>query len=226
MAAPESCVVDVALPGNVLPEAAPEEAGAVVVENDLPAAIEVQLGQEVRVLYPGRNGRFQTGQSDKVSVSLRDEPHISGSCQVSEGAATLVASESFGSFGPQARELGQKEQQEVEREKSLLEDRKKRVERVRREISSFTMRCFYGNLSCTALLFCALVAYIFVDPNSVGNPGLLFITLVLLLMGLSTSSFCVMMHGATIPRPMAKKLTFHGGQACCFLGGLAATIAT
>ena len=56
-----------------------------------------------------------------------DDPSIFGTRQV-EDSSTLRASESFGSFGVEVVDFLQKEQQEVEREKSLLQERRKRME--------------------------------------------------------------------------------------------------
>ena len=105
------------------------EDGIVVLENNLGAAIEVTLDQEVKMLYPRKSWIFGiTGASDKLmKVHCRDDPSIFGTRQVEDGL-TLGASESFGSFGIEVADFLQKEQEEVEREKSLLQERKKRME--------------------------------------------------------------------------------------------------
>ena len=78
------------------------EDGIVVLENNLGAAIEVTLDQEMKVLYPQKSCGFDiTRASDKLmKVHCRDDPSIFGTRRV-EDSSTLPASESFGSFGVQ-----------------------------------------------------------------------------------------------------------------------------
>lgn len=128
-----TAVVPVALPGEC---EGPEPAVScghgsygMVVENNLGTAIEVELDKEVKVLYPGKSCSFDiTRASEKLmKVHCRDDPSICGTRQV-EDISTLRASESFGSFGGEVADFVQKEQQQVEQEKSLLQKRKDRME--------------------------------------------------------------------------------------------------
>ena len=90
---------------------------------------QVTLDQEVKVLYPQKSCSFDvTRASDKLmKVHCRDDPSIFGTRRVEDGL-TLGASESFGSFGIEVADFLQKEQQEVEREKFLLQERKRKME--------------------------------------------------------------------------------------------------
>lgn len=102
----------------------------VVVANDLPAALEIKFAEEAKVLYPKRYHKFRTAvtRDSVMQICLRDNPKISGSCQVS-GALTLHASKSFGSFGVEARHFLENEKKQVQRERCLLLDRKKQMEK-------------------------------------------------------------------------------------------------
>ena len=108
-------------PGQAEESAA--EAGSVVLENDLKAAIEVKFSGEVAVIYPNDHRFFDTTSEMVMQVSLRDDPSISGTCQVSIASSSLRASESFGSFGIEVAEFLQKEQLEVDRERELKQER-------------------------------------------------------------------------------------------------------
>ena len=74
------------------------EDGIVVLENNLGAAIEVTLDQEVKMLYPRKSWIFGiTGASDKLmKVHCRDDPSILGTRQVEDGLALSCIGEVSG----------------------------------------------------------------------------------------------------------------------------------
>ena len=218
------------LPGN--PDAkepdGPED-GIVVLENNLGAAIEVTLDQEVKVLYPRKRWIFGitvTRASDKLmKVRCRDDPSIFGTRRVEDGL-TLGASGSFGSFGVQVADFLQKEQQEVEREKSLLQERKRKMEeelekeRLRRlsiQIPSY--------FSWTALSLGLLVLWTCLDPEDVDSAAELCLALVLSLAVLCFCSLITRTAGSRFQGPRRKVLAAYAGYGCFFLGSITVTIA-
>ena len=186
--------------------------GIVVLENNLGAAIEVTLDQEMKVLYPQKSCGFDiTRASDKLmKVHCRDDPSIFGTRRV-EDSSTLPASESFGSFGVQVASFLQKEQEEVDREKSLLRNRKKRMTweleketRARLSILSFVIPLLF---SCAALFLGLLVLWTCLDPEDYeDSPVLLCLGVVLSLAGLCISSFSAQTFGLSCSGPRQKKV--------------------
>lgn len=131
------------------------QAGSVVLENDLKAAIEVKFSGEVSVLYPHVHHRFHifdTTSEMVMQVSLRDDASISGTCLVSIASSSLRASESFGSFGIEVAEFLQKEQLEVDRERELRQERKESLDH---EIEE--ERRAWGDSLLLAWTFCGLL---------------------------------------------------------------------
>ena len=204
------------------------EDGIVVLENNLGAAIEVTLDQEVKMLYPGKSWIFGiTGASDKLmKVHCRDDPSILGTRQVEDGLAHR-ASESFGSFGVQVADFLQKEQEEVEREKSLLQERKKRMEeelvKERRREAFCRFPMFF---SCTALLLGLLVLMACMDPEDHEDSAIfLCFFLVLGLASLCGYSSTALTAGLRFSGPRRKVLVYYGSYCSFFLGSLIVTIA-
>ena len=204
------------------------EDGVVVLENNLGAAIEVTLDQEVKMLYPGKSWIFGiTGASDKLmKVHCRDDPSILGTRQVEDGLAHR-ASESFGSFGVQVADFLQKEQEEVEREKSLLQERKKRMEeelvKERRREAFCRFPMFF---SCTALLLGLLVLMACMDPEDHEDSAIfLCFFLVLGLASLCGYSSTALTAGLRFSGPRRKVLVYYGSYCSFFLGSLIVTIA-
>ncbi|CAE7198854.1 RE1 [Symbiodinium sp. CCMP2592] len=123
----------------------------VVFNNDLATAVEVVLGTEKRVIYPGRNHAFEISSTSdrKLTVALRDNPEVSAHCHLRSGAdLSLSASGSFGSFGVAAAELLKKEQDEIQREKHL---RQKRQQTMKAEVPLVRVFCFILVASESAL---------------------------------------------------------------------------
>ena len=199
------------------------EDGIVVLENNLGAAIEVTLDQEVKVLYPGKSWIFGiTGASDKLmKVHCRDDPSIFGTRQVEDGLA-LRASESFGSFGVQVADFLQKEQQEVEREKSLLQERKRKMEEeLEKERRLYVFPVFF---SCTAVLLGLLVLWTCLGPEDTASAVLLCLALVGGLLCLCFCSFTALTVGVRCPGRL-KVLLYYSSCCSFFLGSLTVTIA-
>ncbi|CAE7424054.1 unnamed protein product [Symbiodinium sp. CCMP2456] len=137
---------------------------AVNFTNDLATAVEVVLGTEKLVIYPGRNHVFQiTTTSDaKLTVALRDAPEVSADCHVGSGADLfLSASGSFGSFGVAAAQFLKREQDQIQREQHL---RQKRQQTMKREVTRqecvretwlFFLCCGFGALLGSHLFVCS-----------------------------------------------------------------------
>ena len=188
---------------------------------------QVELDKEVKVLYPGKSCSFDiTRASEKLmKVHCRDDPSICGTRQV-EDISTLRASESFGSFGGEVADFVQKEQQQVEQEKSLLQKRKDRMEAfLEKERRENAFCVLAGSLSCTALFFGFLVLWSCLDPQDEVSALLLSLGVVLSLAALSWCSWMAQGFGRKYPGPRRKKLAYHGSFGCSVLGGLAVTIA-
>ena len=203
------------------------EDGIVVLENNLGAAIEVTLEQEVKVLYPRKSWIFDvTRASDKLmKVHCRDDPSIFGTRRVEDGL-TLGASESFGSFGVEVADFLQKEQEEVDREKSLLQERKRRMEKElekQRRIEVFC--CFPIWSSYTALCLGSLVLMTCLDLEGAASAALLCSFLVLGLAGLRFISSTALTDGLRFSGPRRKVLVYYGSYGCFFLGSITVAIA-
>ena len=116
------------------------------ISNDLQAAIEVKLKEDVKVLYPDRSHKFHITSDEAIEVCLRDDATVVGTYQTSADASGCVqVSESFGSFGKEVTMLVQQEQKEAQKEKSLLEERTKRM-----QVASAK------EVSISIIVFCAL----------------------------------------------------------------------
>jgi len=147
---------------------------------------QVTLDQEVKVLYPQKSCSFDvTRASDKLmKVHCRDDPSIFGTRRVEDGL-TLGASESFGSFGVEVADFLQKDREEVEREKSLLQERKRRMEKElekQRRIAAFCRFPFFSLFAAVHLGL--LVLWTRLDPEDVASPELVCFGMVLSLAGL------------------------------------------
>jgi uncharacterized membrane protein len=188
---------------------------------------QVELDKEVKVLYPGKSCSFDITRAFEklMKVHCRDDPSICGTRQV-EDISTLRASESFGSFGGEVADFVQKEQQQVEQEKSLLQKRKDRMEAfLEKERRENAFCVLAGSLSCTALFFGLLVVWSCLDPQDEVSALLLSLGVVLSLAALSWCSWMAQGFGRKYPGPRRKKLAYHGSFGCSVLGGLAVTIA-
>ena len=160
-----------------------------------------------------------------------DDPSIFGTRQV-EDSSTLRASESFGSFGVEVVDFLQKEQQEVEREKSLLQERRKRMED---ELERLRLRKGYlwfpCGLSCAALFLGFLVLWTCLDPEDEDSAVLLCLAVVLSLAGLCFCSILAQTAGLTCSDGSSDAgllrllLAYYGSYSCYFLGSLTVTIA-
>ena len=191
---------------------------------------QVELDREVKVLYPGNTCSFDiTRAFDKLmQVRCRDDPIIFGTRQVQEieEISTLRASESFGSFGREVADFLQKEQQQVEREKSLLQARKDRMDAfLEKERRQNAFCVLAGSLSCAALFLGLLVLWSCLDPQDEVSALLLSLGVLLSLAALSWCSWMAQGFGLNYPGPRRKKLAYHGSFGCYVLGGLAVTIA-
>ena len=201
--------------------------GIVVLENNLGAAIEVTVDQEVtKVLYPQKSCSFDiTRACDQLmKVRCRDDPSIFGTRQV-EDSSMLRASESFGSFGVEVVDFLQKEQEEVDREKSLLQERKKRMEEELEKERLGDVTCFPLVFSCTALFLGLLVLWTCLDPEDTASALLLCLAVVLSLAALCICSCTTQTAGVSCPGPRRKKLAVYAPYGCFFLGSLTVTIA-
>eukprot|EP00435_Cladocopium_sp_Y103_P069788 s376_g34.t1 len=223
--APDECHADDA-PDAVEPVDGGD--GTVVLENNLGAAIEVKLDQEVKVLYPWKSCSFDiTRASDKLmKVHCRDDPSIFGTRQV-EDSSTLRASESFGSFGVEVADFLQKEQEEVEQEKFLLQERKKKMEEEHEKTRLDKLRgcpisCFF-----TALFLFPPVLWACQDPQEMALWQALIgcLVMVVSLVGLCLSSLSILFAGLQCSGSRQKKLTYYGSLGCYFLGCLIVSIA-
>ena len=157
------------------------------------------------MLYPGKSWIFGiTGASDKLmKVHCRDDPSIFGTRQVEDGL-TLGASESFGSFGIEVADFLQNEQEEVEREKSLLQERKKRIEK---ELEKERLRRLCLSIPSTAFCLSFLVLLTYEDPEDYeASPELHCLALVLGLVGLCICSFIAQTAGLRFSGSRRKKL--------------------
>ena len=164
---------------------------SVLLENDLKAAIEVKYSAVVTVIYPHVKHTFQIIDTTEMQVSLRDDPSISGTCQVA--SSFLRVSESFGSFGLEVAEFLKKEQLEVDRERELQQKRK---DFLNKEIDK--ERWIYGKVKCNQVLFLAfcgllfsglLVACVFAQPQD--SASALSLSLVVTVLFCCTVFFCV-----------------------------------
>ena len=199
-------------------------------ENDLGAAIEVTLDQEVKVLYPQKSCSFNiTRASDKLmKVHCRDDSSIFATQQV-EDSTTLRASESFGSFGVEVSDFLQKEQQQVEREKSLLQERKRKMEEELEKAGRGITHCRVGfmfilmALCVGELVLCTYLLITVVEDEF--SAAVLSGCLGMLVFGLALSGFVAQLYGKDCPGSRMKKLVHSVSIGCCVLGSLAATIA-
>eukprot|EP00438_Fugacium_kawagutii_P026155 Skav212228 [mRNA] locus=scaffold4279:36436:37293:+ [translate_table: standard] len=147
----------------------------IVLENDLQTAIEVNCAGEMKVLYPKNRQMFITSTSEMVmQVSLRDDPTILGCCQVLPDAQlprpiTLRVSESFGSFGADAREFLQREQQEIHREQKLRDQREEIIQKTAAKHRCMMRVCALGIVVYCLLYFVPLVELIFRQPTEVAG---------------------------------------------------------
>lgn len=185
-------------------------------ENNLQAAVQISLGEEVRVVYPDQRRRFYISDS-VISVCLRDDPNISGTCWVEEGAS-IRASESFGSFGLQAAEVLQKEQEEIQREQHLLQKRKKKMAKaehvVRHDQVFVVLPCF---ISCSFLFFAVVVLCIILEPSNIASTMLLSSLAVL---AVGCMSLCLNMVQMTAVMLRHGRLLWHAAFTCNVLGVL------
>ena len=215
-----------ALPGSIRSAAsdAVGKARTIVLENDLPTAVAVYFSQSSRVLYPKESHKFSSTLSDSVvRVCLRDNPAISGSCQVIR-AVTLRASKSFGSFGGEAQHFLQQETLEVSREQRLLQSRKKRMEEVEHEITiqrRWHRLCYFPLVfSCTLLGAGLLVLCIIVEPQDAAAAVGLSLAVVVLLCCFGLCGTNLQIFGALFSSSALKCLTFYAGYAFCILAAL------
>ena len=148
------------------------------------------LDQEVKVLYPEKSCIFDISRaSDKLmKVQCRDDPSIFGSRQV-EDSSTLRASESFGSFGVEVADFLQRKQEEVEREKSLGQDRKRKMEWELEKRRLFDVRVFPIFVFFAAVILGYLVVTACQDPEAEGHAAFLCFSLVLGLFALCRLGF-------------------------------------
>eukprot|EP00435_Cladocopium_sp_Y103_P049572 s1038_g15.t1 len=238
---PSSFEVPVDLPGSVLVHAkdakdrtnskGPADPGGkvctVVVANDLPAALDIKFAEEAKVLYPKRYHKFRAAVTrySVVQICLRDNPKISGS-QIVSGAVTLHASKSFGSFGVEARHFLENEKKEVRRERCLLHDRKKQMEKeLAIERREHVLWYFPFIVLCTLLGIGLLALCIVVEPQGpVTAVGLSSAVVVLLCcLGFCGSNFQI--FGARFNSGLLKWLAFHAGSAFFILAALGAAAA-
>ena len=185
------------------------------------------LDQETNVLYPKKRCIFDiTRASDKLmKVHCRDDPSIFGTRQV-EDSSTLRASESFGSFGVEVAEFLQKEQVEVEREKSLQQKRKGKMEEELQKVRLDGVYLWFPiSSSCTAMSLGMLVLWTCLDPGDEAYAAGLCVALVLSLALLSFCSFFAQMYGLRSSGSRWNKLIFSGPYGCFFLGSITVTIA-
>ena len=231
-AGPSGFEVPVDLPGSVHSVQMPVDPGGkvcrVVVANDLPAALEMKFADQAKVLYPKGYHKFRTAvaRDSVVQICLRDNPKISGSCQVVSGASTLHASKCFGTFGVEARHFLENEKKQVQRQRCLLHDRKKRMEKeLAIERREHVLWYFPFIVLCTLLGIGLLALCIVVEPQGpVSAVGLSSAVVVLLYcLGLCGSNFQI--FGARFNSGLLKWLAFHAGSAFFILAALGAAAA-
>ena len=204
------------------------EDGIVVLEKNLGAAIEVTLDQEVKVLYPGKSWIFGiTGASDKLmKVHCRDDPSIFGTRRVEDGL-TLGASESFGSFGVEVADFLQKDREEVEREKSLLQERKRRMEKElekQRRIEAFCRFPFFpSSQQCTWASWCYGRVW---TPKTWPPQSWCALAWCCRWLVCAFTAALLRVHGGlSCPGPRRKVLVYYAPYGCFFLGSLTVTVA-
>ena len=200
-------------------EPAPESSH-VVLENNMQAAIEVRFGEELKVLYPNRCHTFTTSTCDVMKVSLRDDPTISGTCQVGD-SRTLSVSESFGPFGVDAAHFLQKEQEEVRREQQWRQERRNRVEEALvKERSEQAISHFRFLFSCKVLGFGLLIICIFVVPFDIGSAVVLSFVLVLLLGCVTFLGWKTKLVATRFTQRLEKCLAYHGAYVLTLLAAI------
>lgn len=225
------------LPGKV-PSGASGDALTAVVENDLPAAIQLQIGMEVKVLYPEGRHSFQMNLSQvtepggTVQICLRDEPRISGTDKVLFGAPrikesacfTLRAGFAFGSFGEEVLEFLRLEQMEVHRERELKKEREKmlqeQVELERKNGLRFGCPYYFSAMLCSAvgLGLCACASIIAIRNAftvSFLSVVSVFFLAVLLFFGLMART-----RGAVFHLQSLRLLSYHCPLVCMILGSI------
>ena len=201
------------------------EGSHVVLENNMQAAIEVKVGEELKVLYPNRCHTFTTSTCDVMKVSLRDDPTISGTCQVGD-SRTLSVSESFGPFGVDAAHFLQKEQEEVRQEQCLCLKRKQRTEKKLRKERWENVYCWFPLFfSCTLLSFGFLTLCVFLEPQDVASAIVLSLTAAMLLGCVVVNGCLIQQFGTSFSRNLYKWLAYHGAFGFCFLAILAVVVA-
>ena len=224
------------LPGQVtvsaVPHACPQ--GRLVLQNNLQAAIEAQLGEEVQVLYPHRCHEFESVGSDTViKVCLRDDPSICGTCSVTESSLPLRTSDSFGRFGHDAEEYLQKETEEVQREQDfedLLQKRKqvlpKKLRKLNNEITFVVSAiCIFGLLAGSMVAGLVLSDW---EPEDAGEAGLHSFLCIVLLGAFAFAAWTCTGLGPSIRGIwIVKCLAYNSGLALYLLGalGIAAAVA-
>ena len=144
-----------------------QEPGTIVLENDLQAAINVRYDGEVKVLYPRMRHRITNCTSEMVmEVSLRDDPSVTGTCQISGTSTAIRVSDGFGSFGSSAAEFLLKEFQEIRRQRQLPGKRERMQEKEFTHKTDRPLLLLLPSLCFCALLFSGgLVICIFVESQ-------------------------------------------------------------
>eukprot|EP00435_Cladocopium_sp_Y103_P053118 s1038_g16.t3 len=214
----------------------PGEAGTLVLENDLHAAIEASFGDQVKVLYPNKSHTFTflSSTSNILKVCLRDDPTVSGTQVVnlvngsSCSSQSCRTSQSFGSFGVSVAEVLEKEEEEVQREQRVLQERKQRVQKkLDKERCENVLCCFPLFFFCMFLSFTFLILCILMEPHDVASAVLLSLAVVVLLGCVALNGCFAQQFGVSFSRSLWKWLAYHGAYGCCFLGalGVAAAIA-
>ena len=162
-------------PSNLLEDEVHVEIGDghITVFNDLKAAAEVKLREESRWhnIYPKASIKLAGDSVDgdlQVSVQLRDDPNVCGSCTAVQGS-TLQLSNSFGDFGERATKHVQKEAKEAAEEIRLREQRQRELDekfgaevtqavlRKQKMMMIFLFLCMLMVLA--AMISCTVMAY-------------------------------------------------------------------
>ncbi|CAE7711622.1 unnamed protein product [Symbiodinium sp. CCMP2592] len=143
------------------------------VYNDLQAAVEVSSGSvsaDSPVLYPGSGCSLALSCRDmKVSVWLRDDPGVCGSCAVT-ASRSLTLSQDFGDFSREAAELIRKDMRAARKEAGLRQARKKEIcQQLYEEVKRAAVRKQRRMIICTSITILALLGLVIFGAIAIAN---------------------------------------------------------
>jgi len=186
---------------------APIEVNQLEVRNDLKAAIELNHGMGWTVVYPLKSLHFRPSSVLDVSVRLRDDPAICGSCHGSADAPLLV-SQAFGDFGPAAANFVEAEQASAKKEKELRDERLKVIQNANRSHA-----CTFQT-KIIVKFFVASGTLIICTVSPLGRGVLVSLT-VIFVSTLFSLGLAVLCRGPHVPRRRRQTAKFE--VTCCSL---------